>query len=417
MRKYVASSRISGRIRAPASKSVMLRAVAAAVLSEGRAVTISNPSLCDDAETALGIAEGLGAAVRREAGAVVITAGVHPAARVLHCGESGLCLRMFPAVAALDDAEFVFEARGSLRTRPAGMLEAPLRALGAACVTRQGFAPVTVRGPLRGGRAEVEAGLSSQALTGLLLALPRAPGDSELSVPAIKSRAYAEMTLDFLRRAGIRTSGEVPGVLRIEGRQSYRAASYAIEGDWSGAAFLLVAGALAGEITVLGLDSESLQADRAVCEALEKCGADVAAGPAGVSSRRRDLRAFAMDLSGAPDLFPPLVALACACEGTTRLEGAGRLRHKESDRASALRSEFGRLGADIRIEADSLVVRGGPLHGGTASSHGDHRVAMALAVAALRAGAEVAIEDAGCVGKSYPGFFEDLAAVGGRIHE
>jgi 3-phosphoshikimate 1-carboxyvinyltransferase len=417
MRKYVASSRISGRVQAPASKSLMLRAVAAAVLAEGRAVTISNPSLCDDAESAFGIAEGLGAAVRRETGAVVITAGAQPAARVLQCGESGLCLRMFPAVAALGDAEFVFEARGSLRTRPVGMLEAPLRALGAACATRRGFAPVTVRGPLRGGRAEVEAGLSSQALTGLLLALPRAPQDSEISVSAIKSRAYAGMTLDFLRRAGIRASGEVPGVLRIEGRQSYRPAAYAIDGDWSGAAFLLVAGALAGEIIVRGLDPESLQADRAVCEALARCGADVAAGPEGVASRRRDLRGFTMDLSGAPDLFPPLVALACACEGTTRLEGAGRLRHKESDRAAALRSEFGRLGADIRIEADALVVRGAPLHGGTVSSHGDHRVAMALAVAALRAGAEVAIEDAGCVGKSYPGFFEDLAAVGGRIHE
>jgi 3-phosphoshikimate 1-carboxyvinyltransferase len=417
MRKYVASSRISGQVRAPASKSLMLRAVAAAVLAEGRAVTISNPSRCDDAEAALGIAEGLGAAIRREPRSIVITSGAHPAGRVLQCGESGLCLRMFPAIAALWPAEFVFEARGSLLGRPVAMLEAPLRALGADCETREGFAPVTVRGPLRGGRAEVEAGLSSQALTGLLLALPLAPRDSELVVPAIKSRAYAEMTLDFLARAGIRVNGGVPGVLRIEGRQSYAPASYEIEGDWSGAAFLLVAGAVAGEVLVQGLDPRSPQPDRAVCEALEKCGADVTIGPAGVSVRRRALKAFAMDLSGAPDLFPPLAALACACEGTTRLEGVDRLRHKESDRAAALRSEFGRLGADIRTEANALVVRGMPLRGGTVSPHGDHRIAMALAVAALTAGAEVAIEDAECAGKSYPGFFEDLAAVGGRIHE
>jgi len=417
MKKFIASSRIEGEVQAPPSKSLMLRAVAAAVLTEGRAVTIANPSACDDAAAALGIAEGLGAAVRREAGRVVIEAGARPAARVLQCGESGLALRLFPAVAALRPGEFVFEGRGSLLRRPVGMLEAPLRALGAACETMGGFAPVTVRGPLRGGRAVVDGGLSSQALTGLLLALPRAAGDSELVVSGIKSRAYVEMTLEFLGRAGIDVSGGVPGILRIPGRQSYAPTDYAVEGDWSGAAFLLVAGALAGEVTVCGLDIRSLQADRTVCEALERCGAGLTVGDAGVSSRRRDLRAFAMDLADAPDLFPPLTALACFCEGETRLDGVDRLRHKESDRAAALEQEFGRLGADLRIEGNALVVRGGPLGGGTASSRGDHRMAMALAVAGLRAGADVAVEDARCVDKSYPRFFEDLAAVGGRIHE
>jgi 3-phosphoshikimate 1-carboxyvinyltransferase len=133
--------------------------------------------------------------------------------------------------------------------------------------------------------------------------------------------------------------------------------------------------------------------------------------------RRRDLRAFDMDLAGSPDLFPPLAALACFCRGTTRLAGAGRLRHKESDRASALMIEFGRLGAEVLLDGDTLVIRGGALVGGAADPHGDHRVAMALAVAALRAEKDVVIEDAGCVDKSYPRFFEDLGAVGGRIHE
>jgi 3-phosphoshikimate 1-carboxyvinyltransferase len=417
MKKYVASSRIEGEVQAPASKSLMLRAVAAAVLTEGRAVTISNPSVCDDAEAALGIAEGLGAAVRREAGRTVIEPGAGPVTRFLRCGESGLCLRLFPAVAALRSEEFVFEAQGSLLRRPVAMLEAPLRALGAKCETRQGLAPVVVRGPLRGGRAAVDGGLSSQALTGLLLALPRALGDSELAVAALQSRAYVELTLDFLRRAGIRISGEAPGVLRIPGGQAYTRTSYAIEGDWSGAAFLLVAGALAGEVTVRGLDPSSLQADRAVCDALERSGAGVTIMPSAVSVCRGDLQAFEMDLADAPDLFPPLVALAASCQGTTRLHGVGRLRHKESDRAAALREEFGRLGADIRLEGPALVVRGGTLRGGTVGPHGDHRIAMALAVAGLRSGGEVVIEDAGCVGKSYPRFFEDLAAVGGRIHE
>jgi 3-phosphoshikimate 1-carboxyvinyltransferase len=417
MRKFVAPSRIEGEVQAPPSKSLMLRAVAAAVLTEGRAVSVDNPSYCADAESALAVAEGLGAAVRREAGRVVIESGVRPASRVLPCGESGLVLRLFPAIAALRGEEFVFEASGSLALRPVGMLEAPLRALGAACQTRDGYAPVTVRGPLRGGRAVVDAGLSSQALTGLIMALPRAAGDSELAVPEIASRAYAEMTLDFVGRAGIGIEGRLPGVLRIAGGQSYRRTEYAVEGDWSGAAFLLVAGAVAGAVTVRGLDPGSLQADRAVCAALERCGAEISVAGSSVTARRRDLRAFSMDLEGSPDLFPPLAALACYCEGTTRLDGIGRLRHKESDRAAALEQELGRLGASIRTEGDTLAVMGGPLRGGTAASRGDHRIAMALAVAGLGAGGEVAIEDAQCVEKSYPRFFEDLAAVGGRIHE
>ena len=211
--------------------------------------------------------------------------------------------------------------------------------------------------------------------------------------------------------------GEAPDLLRIGGGQTYGRSSYVVEGDWSGAAFLLVAGALAGEIGVRGLDPGSRQADRAVCEALERCGAEVTVTAFRVGARRRDLRAFAMDLTGAPDLFPPLVALACSCDGTTRLSGIDRLKHKESDRAEVLRTEFGRLGAVIRCDGNDMLVSGGPLGGGDVDPRGDHRMAMALAVAGLRAGAEVSIVGAGCVGKSYPRFFEDLAAVGGRIHE
>jgi len=417
MRKFVTPSRIEGQVQAPPSKSLMLRAVAAAVLSEGRPVAIDGPSSCADAEAALSVAEGLGAAVRREARRVVIESGARPASRVLPCGESALALRLFPAIAALRPEEFVFEASGSLLHRPVGMLEAPLRSLGAACATRSGHAPVTVRGPLRGGSAVVDAGLSSQALTGLLMALPRAPGDSELTVPEVASLAYAELTLDFLGRAGIVIEGRLPGVLRIAGGQSYLRTEYVVEGDWSGAAFLLVAGAIAGSITVRGLDPASRQADRAVLDALGRSGAEVSQDASSVTVRRRDLRAFDMDLAGSPDLFPPLAALACHCEGTTRLAGAGRLRHKESDRAAALEQELGRLAAAVRVQGDILAVTGGPLHGGTASARGDHRIAMALAVAGLAASGEVGIEGAECVGKSYPRFFEDLAALGGRIHE
>ncbi len=418
MRKFVGSSTVDGEVPAPPSKSLMIRAVAAAVLSEGRRVVVRNPSVCDDAEAALGVAEGLGAAVERAPGSVILAAGAGPPASVLDCGESGLCLRMFSAVAALRSEEFLLEGRGTLAVRPVAMIERSLRALGAACETRGGLPPVRVRGPLRGGRAEVDGAVSSQFLTGLLLALPRAPGDSELAVPELKSAAYAEMTLDFLRRSGIEVEGRLPGVVRIRGGQSYRAAEYAVEGDWSGAAFLLVAGALAGRVRVTGLDPASLQPDKAVLEALRRCGADLTVSGPAVEVKRRSLRPFSMDLDGSPDLFPPLAVLACFCEeGTTRLAGIGRLRHKESDRAEALREELGRLGADVGFEGDALVIRGGPLRGGTAEPRGDHRMAMALAVAGLRAERGVAFSGAQCAAKSYPRFFEDLMSVGGRVHE
>jgi 3-phosphoshikimate 1-carboxyvinyltransferase len=184
-----------------------------------------------------------------------------------------------------------------------------------------------------------------------------------------------------------------------------------ITGDWSGAAFLLVAGALAGSVDVSGLDLLSAQADRAVLGALRAAGARVEEGTDRIRVEAGPLRAFELDAADCPDLFPPLVALACSCEGTTRLRGAGRLLHKESDRAAALVEEFGKLGAYLVTDGDTLRVAGGPLRGGAVGSHGDHRMAMALAVAALRTREGVDLDGEGCVAKSYPDFFERLDAL------
>jgi 3-phosphoshikimate 1-carboxyvinyltransferase len=240
--------------------------------------------------------------------------------------------------------------------------------------------------------------------------------DSELEVAGLASRGYVDLTLGTMRAFGVEAERD-PGFsrFRIPGRQAYVPADFAVEGDWSGAAFLLVAGAIAARrraVTLSGLDLASCQPDRAILEALRLCGAGIELDGGAIGLRRDRLRAFEFDAGDCPDLFPPLVALAAACEGETRLRGALRLRGKESDRAAALREEFAALGAAIEVEGDQMVVRGrGRLAGGRADSRGDHRIAMAAAVASLISEGPVEVAGSECVAKSWPSFYEDLASV------
>jgi 3-phosphoshikimate 1-carboxyvinyltransferase len=392
----------------------MQRAIACAILAKGSSVLL-RPSLCDDALAALGIARALGArveigeeAVRVESEGLDLGDGTR---LVLDCGESGLCLRMFAAIAALRRGETELQGRGSLATRRVGPVEAGLRALGARATTRGGLPPVVVSGPLEGGPASVDGSASSQFLTGLLIALPLAPRDSLIKVGQLVSAGYVDLTLATMSAFGVGAEGRA-GAFLVSGRQAYRAGVFSVEGDWSAAAFLLVSGALAADsgdaLVVEGLDLASVQPDRAVLKALALAGAAVQLGPSGISISAKGLRAFAFDAAGCPDLFPPLAALATGCDGVSRIAGVSRLRNKESDRAAALCEEFAALGIEVGIEGDTLLVRGGRPRTATVDARGDHRIAMAAATSALRAEGPVQIEGAECVAKSYPGFFEAL---------
>jgi 3-phosphoshikimate 1-carboxyvinyltransferase len=415
--RTVRPSAADGTVVAPPSKSVMLRLTAVALLAGDAESRIGNPTFCDDAAAGLEVARGLGATIAAAPDEVVIRGGLAPRASLLHCGESGLCLRMFAPIAALCPEEITLTGRGSLLRRPMAAIESPLGALGARCGTRDGRPPVVVHGPLRGGEAVVDGGVSSQILTGLLLALPCAEGDSTLVVRDLASRPYVDLTLAILERAGVRIGREGLERFEIPGGQRPRAGVFAVEGDWSAAAFLLVLGAVGGRIRVAGLDPASAQADRRVLDVIARAGARVVATPDGAEVSRDRLRAFEFDLRDAPDLLPPLAVLASSAEGTSVLSGTGRLRHKESDRAGALARELGGLGVRVTLREDALEVTGGPVRGGSARSHGDHRMAMALAVAAVTARGPVAIEGAGDVAKSYPRFFEDLAAAGVAVYD
>lgn len=413
--KAVNSSAISGTIRAPASKSVMIRAIAAALLSQGES-RILNPSTCADSLAALRIARELGAStVLTEDRIRIMGTGKHmdgnPARNALDCGESGLCMRMFAPITSLSENAFMLKASGSLQNRSMKALDA-LSSVGVLCRTQDGYPPVSVKGPLKGGLIEIDGSQSSQFLTGLLMATPLCEMSSEIKVSNLKSIPYIEMTIDLLKKFGICVERDDRFTdFRIQENQEYVSGTFTVEGDWSGSAFLLIAGATAGCIEVTGLKLDSFQGDKAVIDVLKAAGAEVETKIDSVTVRKANLNAFEFDATHCPDLVPPLVALASHCNGRSVIHGIERLKEKESNRSYALQKEFSRLSIRIEVNDTRMEIHGGKPVGNIVDSHNDHRIAMACAIAALNGQRPVVIENYRCVGKSYPDFFRDIQSV------
>jgi 3-phosphoshikimate 1-carboxyvinyltransferase len=416
MERYVEPSGIKGQIKAPASKSMTQRSIAAALLANGQSI-INNPSYCDDSLAAMSIAVGLGARVEPKADELKINgAGVLKEPK-LNCGESGLAIRMFSPIAALYPAEITMVGANSLKKRPMIMIEEALNQLGVKCSSTGGFLPLTIQGPIVGGKIEIDGSVSSQLLTGLLMALPLAARDSEIKVNNLKSKPYIDMTIQILKSFGIIVHNTGYNLFQIPGNQKYIPHNYTVEADWSGGAFLLVAGAVNGQITVHGLRTDSMQSDMAIINALGKAGAQMKISENQIDISKSELKAFEFDATESPDLFPPLVALASYSDGVSTIKGVSRLIYKESDRATALKEEFGKMNVRIEIKDDLMSVTGSRPQGARVESHDDHRIAMAVAVAALGAAGRVYIRDSQCVAKSYPGFFDDLRHLGAVVHE
>jgi 3-phosphoshikimate 1-carboxyvinyltransferase len=416
MERYVDPSAIKGIIKAPASKSMTQRAIAAALLTDGQSI-IHNPSYCDDSLAAMSIAVGLGARVEPSQNELKINGSAILKEPKLNCGESGLAIRMFSPIAALYPVEITMAGANSLKKRPMKMIEEALTQLGVRCTTSGGFLPLTIQGPLKGGHIEIDGSISSQLLTGLLMALPLAEKDSEILVKNLKSKPYIDMTIQILKLFGITIHNEGYSIFKVPGKQKYTPYNYIVESDWSGGAFLLAAGAINGDLSVTGLNPASWQSDMAILKVLEKAGANMKVGKDSVEINKSNLKAFDFDATESPDLFPPLVALASYCEGTSSLKGVSRLIYKESNRATALKEEFGKMGINIAIRDDIMSVTGGKPAGAHVESHDDHRIAMSVAVAALGASGRVFIHDSQCIAKSYPGFFDDLRHLGAVVHE
>ena len=416
MERCLEPSAIKGTLKAPASKSMTQRAIAAALLADGQSV-IHNPSYCDDSLAAMSIAVGLGARVEPQVNELKINGSAVLKEPKLNCGESGLAIRMFSPIAALYPAEIKMVGTNSLKKRPMFMIEEALNQLGVKCTSSGGLLPLTIEGPIVGGHCEIDGSVSSQLLTGLLMALPLAAGNSEIRVNNLKSKPYIDMTIQILKSFGISVENRDYSLFRIQGNQKYIPQSYTVEGDWSGGAFLLVAGAINGQLCVRGLRSDSMQSDKLIVNALENAGAHIISGENQIEITRSELKAFEFDATESPDLFPPLVALASYCEGISTIKGVSRLIYKESDRAKALKEEFGKMEIKIEIDDDLMYVIGGKPQSARVESHDDHRIAMAIAITSLGASGKVSIRDSQCVAKSYPGFFDDLRHVGAIVHE
>ncbi len=416
MERYLEPSALKGTVKAPASKSMTQRAIAAALLADGESI-IHNPSYCDDSLAAMSIAVGLGARIEPQANEMKIIGSAVLKEPKLNCGESGLAIRMFSPIAALYPVEISMSGANSLKKRPMGMIDEALNQLGARCTSTSGFLPLTIHGPITGGKCVIDGSVSSQLLTGLLMALPLAKKDSEIHVRNLKSKPYIDMTIEILKSFGITVENQDYTLFRIPGKQKYTPVSYDVEGDWSGGAFLLVAGAINGNLKIAGLRKDSRQSDMAVVHALEKAGAKMTISDDHIEISKSKLKAFEFDATESPDLFPPLVALAAYCDGISEIKGVSRLIFKESDRAKTLKEEFGKMNIKIEINDDLMYVTGGSPQSAKVESHEDHRIAMAVAVASLGASGRVYIRDSQCVAKSYPSFFGDLRQLGGLVHE
>lgn len=411
----VKPSHVNGSVAAPPSKSLTQRAVVAGLLAGGTTV-IRHPSFCNDSIAAMKMAEALGARISTDDRIITVQADLRPVYPVtLHCGESGLALRMFAPVASLINPYVTVNGEGSLAGRPVSMIADALSQLGVQVVTSGGFLPMKLMGRISGRKAVIDGSSGSQILTGLLMALPLLNSDSEIKVENLKSKPYISLTLQLLSDFGIRTENHDFKRFFIPGGQSYRAHEYMVEGDWSGAAFLLVAGAIAGSVTVSNLNINSMQADRAIMQALTDAGCLLTASDAGLTSAKSELTAFTFDATDCPDLFPPLAALASCCSGISRIKGAGRLTHKESDRALAITEVLGAMNIAARVDGDEMLIAGGGVRGAAVSSHNDHRIAMMAAVMALTATGEVAITGAEAVAKSYPDFYEAMTCLGAQV--
>lgn len=408
MKTTIHKGRIAGSITAPASKSYAQRAVAAALLAGGE-TTLTHLDLCNDTRAALDVARRLGASVSHEGTTYTIRGGLNPVSTKLNIGESGLATRLFTPIASLCHMPITINGEGSILRRPIEMMEEPLQALGVEVISNGGYLPISVKGPMRGGEIHVDGSLSSQFITGLLMALPLSPNDTVLHVENLKSRPYVDMTIDLAARFGVAIEHNNYEQFYIAGGQHYTPCTYNIEGDWSGASCLLVAGATAGSITIRNLNHISLQADLAIIEALARAGAEIITTNSSVTVHGGPLHAFEFDATDCPDLFPALAALAASCEGTSVLTGTQRLTYKESNRAETIAEVFGRLGIGVDLsEENTMRITGGPVSSAVVDSHNDHRIAMAAAIAALSSDDSVVIEGADAADKSYPNFWNDL---------
>ena len=408
---------VRGTVVAPPSKSYTHRAFLLGLLAEGTSV-VRDALASEDPRATLQGVEALGARVTRGPEVRVESDGrVRPARATVDCLNSGTTLRLLSAIASLAEGETTLTGDASLVKRPMQPLADALAQLGVQATTTAGKAPIRVKGPLRGGRAKLPGDVSSQFVSALLLAGARSAEGVAVEIDGVlKSRPYVDITIEMMEDFGGRAERVGEG-FRVQGGQRLRAREYRVPGDFSTAAFPLVAGALTGQVTVENLPARTAQGDKAILDQLEAFGAHVRRGERSATVSASPLEGCDLDLSDTPDAFPALCALAAHAKGETVLRGAAHLRFKESDRIRAMVTNLSRMGVDCQEKEDGAVIRGGKGVRGARGllTEGDHRILMALAVCGLAADGPLELDDHEAHAVSYPTFLDDFRRMGARM--
>ena len=421
MNTVVIPSKPGGTINSIPSKSHVHRLLICAALSSGKTdITCSSSS--EDIDATADCLDCLCADIKREESVFVVDGAKKQTSapsekKTLNCGESGSTYRfLFPIACALG-SDCSFALRGRLPERPMEPLFTVLEQKGI-CISGKGTAEVSIKGKLQSGVFTIPGDISSQFISGLIFALPLLEGDSIIEITGkTESRKYIDITLDAVRSFGI-IINEEKNYFRIPGGQKYISPGrLASEGDWSNSAFWLCLSVLSGkQISCNGLSIDSLQGDKEICRILEDFGAEVQTSEGSVTVIPKSLKGITVDVSQVPDLVPAIAAVAAGAQGRTRIENAGRLRLKESDRLKAVSGVLNELGASAAETEDGLIIEGtGKIKGGTVDSWGDHRIAMMASIISAISDSPVKIMNSQAVNKSYPGFFRDLRSLGAEV--
>ena len=415
------TNHLEGVVSAPPSKAYTHRMLIAALLSNGTS-KIFNPLVSDDTQATLNAIKALGAETELHENRWTIHGqeSLKAPDRPIDCRESGSTLRFMIPVAALAPGPSTLLFGASFERRPVAPLLESLKELGVeSAVQGNGSSVMVCGGGIRGGKTSIRGDVSSQFISGLLFACPKAKEDTEIAVTTkLESKGYVEMTLEVLVKHGL--EGAVNNDLSclwIPSNQVYSPCDHTVPGDFSSAAFLLAAAAVtSSRVTVKNLEYQTSQGDRAILGLLEEMGASVKIGDDSVDVEGGQLVGVDIDAKDIPDLVPVCAVLACYAEERSEIYNAKRLRYKESDRLDSISTELKKMGADIVVNEDGLTINGSSgLHGATIDPHNDHRIAMACAVAALGAVGETKIQNVECINKSFPQFFSDLRVLGANV--
>ena len=426
MKIKIRPGKLNGTIEIPPSKSYSHRAVIAAALAEnGKKSKIDNLKFSVDITTTTDIMENWGAEIERFESALEIIGNggkVVPSDKYVQCNESGSTIRFLIPVGITSKNELVFDGKGKLVDRPLDSYYRIFDKQGLKYETTGGKLPLTVNGKLKPGNYEIDGNISSQFITGLLYALPLLEGDSKLIINKnLESKGYVDLTLEILKLAGIEIVNNDYKSFDIRGNQTYKPFDYTVEGDYSQVAFWIVAGIISAnrdnEVKCLHVNKNSLQGDREIIEIVTRMGAKLEIFDDYVIVKPSKTKGTIIDISQCPDIGPVLTVLAALSEGETRIINGERLRIKESDRITSIKTELNKLGGNVSEEGDSLIIQGveGFRGGVTVNAWNDHRIAMSLAIASTRCEKEIILEEAESVRKSYPHFWDDFVKMGGEI--